>query len=82
MATKKQIIDACIDAIKTECAGDKQKLLQWYAEAANRLARRAQKLQEAAQQDAQTFLAAKKGQFEAHQAEQDALRAAEGVTEE
>ncbi|GMV19025.1 MAG: hypothetical protein AMXMBFR56_72490 [Polyangiaceae bacterium] len=82
MATKKQIGDTCIDAIKTECAGDRMKLLQWYAEVSNRLARRAQKVQELISADRETFVAASATEFAAHQAAQDALRAAEGIGEE
>ena len=82
MATKKEIIDAAIAAIKVECGTDRDKLFQWYADAANRFARRAQKLQEFAQQDSQSFVAAKKQQFETHRAERDAARAAEGIGEE
>lgn len=82
MATKKEIIDATIASIKAECGNDRAKLVQWYAEAANRLARRAQRLAEFDQQDAASFVATKKQQFETHRAEQDALRAAEGISEE
>lgn len=82
MATKKEIIDTAIAAFKTECGNDRAKLFTWYAEAANRFARRAQKMQEFEQADSKTFLAAKQGQFATHQAEQDALRTAEGIGEE
>ena len=82
MATKKEIIDTAIAAIKTECGNDRDKLFAWYADAANRFVRRAQKLQEFSQADVQSFVAAKKSQFDAHRAEQDALRAAEGVAED
>lgn len=82
MATRKEIIDTAIAAIKTECAGDRDKLFNWYSDAASRFARRANKLQEFTSADAKTFLTAKAGQFSTHQAEQDALRAAEGIGEE
>lgn len=82
MATKKEIIDTAIAAMKTECGSDRDKLFKWYSDAANRFASRAQKLQQNTALDAQSFLTAQATSFAAHQAAKDAERAANGDAEE
>jgi len=77
MATFKQNLDNFITALKTDAANEDQ-LFEWLQRAASRLAQMAQHIQEQTAKDVQTFLAAKKAEFEAHRAAMKAARIANG----
>lgn len=81
MATFKQLTDQFIADLKA-LAKDEEQLAQWYAMAASRLAARHQRIQQAVTADVQSFIAAKKAEWEAHRKACCAERAANGEPEE
>lgn len=84
--TKAQLKADTIQDLKDSCstAGvlDVDKFVNWTNDLAATLARRAQKKIQNSQQDIGSFLTAKKTEFEAHRAAEEAKRVADGDLEE
>lgn len=81
MATFKQISDQAIADLKLN-ASNREQLFDWYGRLAQRLALRAQKLQQTSSTDAAAYLAQEAAAFDLFRATKDAERNANGDPEE